>query len=218
MICISIADVPMAECVAGLPAGCMAEIRFDRLKYDEGALKTLIKKNIPVIATYRAAGSSDAQRLDILKKAVALGASWLDIELEADIAYKQELIGYARFHQCRVIISYHHFQGTPSSEILQQIKEQCYADGADLAKIACLVQFPQDNAKILSLYAEVPPGKQLLAIGMGAMGKITRLAAPWLGAPFTFAALSADNLTAPGQMTAAAMQSVFDQINQSGES
>ena len=40
----------------------------------------------------------------------------------------------------------------------------------------------------------------MIALGMGKKGKITRLAAPLLGAPFTYASPAAGSETGPGQL------------------
>jgi 3-dehydroquinate dehydratase len=43
---------------------------------------------------------------------------------------------------------------------------------------------------------------------MGEEGKITRAAAPFLGAEFTFAALDESRATAPGQLSLEAMEKI----------
>ena len=40
----------------------------------------------------------------------------------------------------------------------------------------------------------------MVVLGMGEMGKITRIMAPFLGAEFTFAAMDEGKETAPGQI------------------
>jgi 3-dehydroquinate dehydratase-1 len=67
-----------------------------------------------------------------------------------------------------------------------------------MAKIATHVNVNRDNSKILSLYKA--PGR-LVAIGMGDLGRISRIVAPFLGAEFTYASLNEDVATAPGQIS-----------------
>ena len=105
---------------------------------------------------------------------------------------------YAHVRQCDVIISYHNYEMTPELGELEQIMNKCFEFGADIAKIATLVNVNRDNSKILSLYKA--PGR-LVAIGMGELGKISRIVAPFLGAEFTYASLTDDNPTAPGQIS-----------------
>ena len=45
---------------------------------------------------------------------------------------------------------------------------------------------------------------------MGKPGKITRIAAPFLGAPFTYAAWNEKLATAPGQLTVDELMDIYD--------
>jgi 3-dehydroquinate dehydratase-1 len=78
-------------------------------------------------------------------------------------------------------------------------------EGADIVKIATTVQNKADAARILSLYEHY---QSLVALGMGDEGKITRIASPLLGAPFTFAAPNTSK-TASGQMTDVEMSTIY---------
>ena len=81
---------------------------------------------------------------------------------------------------------------------LERMMTKCFELGADIAKIACMVQSEEDNANLLALYSG--NGRKVI-IGMGNLGKITRLAALKLGAEFTFVSSDEEHSTAPGQMT-----------------
>ena len=83
------------------------------------------------------------------------------------------------------------------------------AEGADLVKLACQANSQADSARLLSLYENY---KNILVIGMGAQGAITRIAAPFLGAPFSFVAGKAGK-TAPGQLTFSEMQQAIQLIS-----
>ena len=80
---------------------------------------------------------------------------------------------------------------------------------ADLAKIACLVTRPSDNARLLGL---LDSGRAILVAGMGPLGAVTRLAAPLLGSPFTYASLSEDAAAAPGQVPAELLDRLLREI------
>lgn len=121
------------------------------------------------------------------------------------------MIDFAHKHQCDVIISYHNYERTPELDVLEDIVNQCYAQGADLAKIATHVNVNRDNSKILSLYKA--PGR-LVAIGMGDLGRISRIVAPFLGAEFTYASLSDSESTAPGQINYEKLSQFIMEIQQ----
>ncbi len=117
---------------------------------------------------------------NILKSAIRHGASYIDIEVESNDAYKNELKKAAADAGCESIVSYHDYEKTPVMRELEQIISWCFEGGADLAKIACQVNSISDAARLLSLYSL---GKPVISIGMGEAGRITRIAAPLLGAP-----------------------------------
>jgi 3-dehydroquinate dehydratase-1 len=52
----------------------------------------------------------------------------------------------------------------------------------------------------------------LIAFAMGEAGKMTRLQALVLGAPFSYAALSDRHLTAPGQFSATEMETMYHSL------
>ena len=58
------------------------------------------------------------------------------------------------------------------------------------------------------------PGKKVV-IGMGEMGRITRIMAPYLGAEFTFASPTHGGETAPGQLNYGQLKDLYKVINES---
>ena len=198
MICISIADKNPDSCLGSIEKVDMAEIRLDLTEYDEAAICKVFSQRKKLIATCRPAKYSDAERQKKLEIAIASGATFVDIEYESTPEFRNHMIDFAHNHQCEVIISYHNYKETPELAALESIMYGCYEMGADVAKIATMVNVNRDNSKILSLYKA--PGR-LVAIGMGDLGKISRIVAPFLGAEFTFASLSENESTAPGQIS-----------------
>jgi len=89
---------------------------------------------------------------------------------------------------------------------LQEICTECFADGADIAKIAVASHSEQDTARVLALHDSEKP---VVMLAMGEKGKISRIAGPLLGAPFTFVAVSPETATAPGQLTADQMRGLY---------
>lgn len=204
MICASIADKDVEKCLAALEWVEMAEIRMDLTEYNNEEIRRVFSRRKKTIATCRPCKIKDEERREILKIAIESGATYVDIEYEAPPEFKNELIDYAHAHQCDVIISYHNYQKTPELSELESIVHECYAQGADIAKIATHVNVNRDNSKILSLYKA--PGR-LVAIGMGDLGRISRIVAPFLGAEFTYASLDQGETTAPGQIS-------YERLNQ----
>lgn len=203
MICASIAEKDVNKCIEWLNSVEMAEIRIDLTEFDNNEIKKVFTHRKKMIATCRPGKIRDEDRLEMLKTAIESGASYVDIEYEASEDYKNHLIDFAHKHQCNVIISYYNSDKTPELDELEEIVHSCYAQGADVAKIATHVNVNRDNSKILSLYKA--PGR-LVAIGIGDLGRISRIVAPFLGAEFTYASISEEKATTPGQIS-------YDKLN-----
>jgi 3-dehydroquinate dehydratase type I len=198
MICASIAEKDVEVCLKAIEKVEMAEVRIDLTEFNDEEIRKVFSQRKKLIATCRPGKIKDRERSHILKIAIESGATYVDVEYEAPVEYKNDLIDFAHSHQCDVIISYHNYEKTPDLEELERIVQECYTQGADLAKIATHVNVNRDNSKILSLYKA--PGR-LVAIGMGDLGRISRIVAPFLGAEFTFASLNEAGATAPGQIS-----------------
>ena len=212
MICISIAETQpetIRQIIDSLQEGEMAEIRLDQMELSPREIETIFSVPNKLIATCRSGKYNDQDRMRQLKNAVASGADFIDIEVESDDSYSRELVSFCRKHNCSVIISYHNYDETPASLQLRSIIDDCFNAGAEIAKIACMTQSASDSSRILALYEDKRP---LVAIGMGEFGKITRVAAPLLGAPFTFAALDKGKETAAGQMDRATMNHILKEL------
>jgi 3-dehydroquinate dehydratase-1 len=218
MICLCIGKPSVALCQELLPGVELAEIRLDGAALSPNEIQQIFTLHANLIATYRPnfETESTGKRKMALLTAVEAGAAYVDIEIEAGAAYKKEIMQTARLQECQVILSYHNYENTPSKKQLGTIIEQCFSEGADIAKIACQVHSEADSARILSLYdypGQLHQGK-ITAIGMGEKGKITRLAAPLLGAPFTYASLSTGKETAPGQLDKDTLEKILGLVEQ----
>lgn len=186
----------------------MAEIRIDLCGFDIADTAYVFSHAVnPCIATCRPELVSDDKRVKLLKTAIENGATYVDVELEATEEVKHELIAFAKQYGCKVIVSHHDYEKTPTFDKLQDIVSECYLAGADIAKIAVTAQSVQDSARVLSLYDTVE--KPLVALAMGEAGKITRIANVMLGSPFTFVAAKNDTATAPGQLTVDKMKQIL---------
>jgi 3-dehydroquinate dehydratase type I len=196
MICVSIAEPTLNDCRAALKGLELAEIRIDKTPLTLVEIKELFAEPVKLIATCRPGTRPDEDRLAALLAAVAAGAAYVDIEVETPAAFRAAVVAAAREKGCKVIISYHNNSETPLRHLLLQAIESCFDHGADIAKIICRVRTPQDCVRILSLYES---RKNVIALGLGELGVITRIAAPFLGAPLTYASLAPGKETAEGQ-------------------
>jgi len=196
MICVSIAEPTLEQCRADLKGLELAEVRIDKTPLTPVEIKELFAEPVKLIATCRPGTRPNEERLAALLAAIDAGAAYVDIEVDAPPDFHDAVVAAARAKGCRVIISYINPEETPLRHLLLQAVESCFDQGADIAKVICRVRNQQDCVRILSLYES---RKNVIALGMGQMGIITRVAAPFLGAPLTYAALAPGKETAEGQ-------------------
>lgn len=210
MICVSIADVSVDKVLEIIAGNDISEVRLDLLKFERSDIKRIFGSGGKTVATYRPVSAvTESERLQVMIEAVNAGATYVDIEMESSDEFKKELIGAAKQKGCKTIVSYHNYTKTPVISELEQIIDWCFESGADYAKIACHVESATDCSRILSLYSY---GRPLIAIGMGEAGKITRIAAPLLGSPFTYASIDDSRKTAPGQFDSGRLKTIIEMI------
>lgn len=151
---------------------------------------------LPILATCRMAAEegqwkgSEEERLKLLLDADAAGAAIIDVELAALKSLP------SRPKMAQLLVSSHDFHGMGGD--LQAKIRAMFAAGADIAKVAVTPNDAADSAPLLNL-PKCFPGKNVIAIGMGEFGLITRVAPGIVGAWGTFGRLDAQG-SAPGQL------------------
>lgn len=197
MICVSLAEDSVASCMSALKRLDCAEIRIDVIRPTLDEVRSLFSQPKTLIATCRAGAHPDKDRKKLLIAAIEAGAAFVDVEIESERNYREEIIAKAKAYNCRVIVSFHDHAGTPGRHVLDRIVDSCFEAGADIAKIACTVRLPEESARLLGLLDD---SRKIVVIGMGDEGRITRIATPFLGSPLTFASLAKGKETAEGQI------------------
>lgn len=208
MICTSLQHKNFEQILEILedPAVEMAEIRLDRCDLTDDQIEELFSESdTPLIATCRIDGCPSPEEAERrLRLAIEAGARFADLEIEAPAQMSKHFQQLCRKSGTEIIRSFHDFEGTPDMEVLQMALARCFRYGADIAKVVTTCHTAEDAARIESLYSLVLEGVdslqgRLVAFGMGNAGRDTRLQCLRRGAPFTFAALCAEEATAPGQ-------------------
>jgi len=209
MICIPLGGIGFEECLSMARKETFVEFRFDLLALNLDQVREVVNAANSCIATCRPRQMDEDDRQEILKTAIHSGADYVDIEVESDKVILNEIIMSARTHNTSIIISYHNFEETPALPELEQIVSDCRTAGADVVKIASQVNHTEDLQNLLKLYNR---DLRMVIIGMGEKGIISRIAAPLLGAEFTFAAAEEGQETAPGQISKDKLLSIIRQI------
>ena len=139
-----------------------------------------------------------------LLKAIEAGAKYVDLEMESPPMMGRTIRQACQEYGTMLIRSFHDFEGTPPEATLLSTLEKGRRFGGEVVKIVTTATCKADVDRILALYREAEPGT-LVAFCMGPEGRESRLEALKQGAPFTYACLTAEEATAPGQWTAAEM-------------
>ena len=218
MICTTIQNKTAEQILEALEHCEMAEIRLDRCELSARDTENVFTSDVPLVATCRIAevaqnepalqGLTDSAReikaMQIAEKrlvrAIEAGARYVDVEIEAQKQMSKRVRGAAHESGTIFIRSYHDFEGTDSFESLKAMVEKCRYHGADIVKLVTTAHGPEDVAKVMALY-DWARGEniELIAFCMGEAGKESRLECLKHGAPYTYAALTAEEAAAPGQ-------------------
>jgi len=228
MICTTIQNRNLEQIYEALEQCEMAEIRLDRCPLSLADIDELFTSDVPLVATCRIAEvaatepslkdlpeqSREIKAMQIaerrLIRAIEAGARFVDVELEAQKQMSKRVRACAHENGTVFIRSFHDFEGTDSFEALKAVVEKCVYHGADMVKIVTMAHSRADVDKVMALYdwwSKEKSSCNLIAFCMGEAGRESRLEALRQGAPYTYAALSADEAAAPGQWVASEMAS-----------
>lgn len=183
----------------------LAEVRLDRMQTFD--LPQLVKESpcrlVVTCRPTREGGGFDgpeAERLGVLAHAWRLGCAYVDVEWDSLEALRAKLDDGRR-----LIASRHWADGMPES-LLPAYEELC--GRAEAVKLVGTAQSASDVLPVLDLLKRA--GGPVVALAMGAAGSLTRLLAPCFeNCLLTYGALSADEVTAPGQFTVGEMLNVY---------
>jgi 3-dehydroquinate dehydratase type I len=210
-ICTSVVASDYATCCSMVQSSAMVELRLDLMQLGLEQVGQLLRYPAVAVATCREGAFGNSERAQQLQFAIRHGANYVDIEVEADEAYRRALVELAKRHGCKVIISYHNFEQTPGVPEMRQAIADCRSMNADVVKLVTTARSAHDSARVLSLYEGE---ENLVAFAMGNAGKITRVACLYLGAPFTYASSALGLEAAPGQIAAARMCAILRQLDE----
>lgn len=186
----------------------LVEIRADCLAGKVPDLPRALRKiKRPLIITARhplegGAGNLTASDRAALLEALLPHAAFIDVELRS-VARCAAIMRRARRLGVGIIISIHDFSRTPGPVVLRQKLRQGMRCGATVVKIATTLRGPRDLATLLVLQAA--GGDRLATMGMGKLGKVSRLALPLAGSRFVYGYL--DRPQVDGQWPAAVLAS-----------
>ncbi len=201
-LCVSLVEKDTDSMLSAMhslpPEVDVAEVRLDLMESLDLA-RVCSGKDRPITVTNRPVrqGGSyegpEGRRLAVLRQAAALGADYVDVEVEA-VGELGELPG-----QCARIVSHHDFQGTPAD--LEGILRRILATGPDVAKLAVTARDIAEVPPVLTLMERHAARTPVIALSMGEEGAASRILAAKFGAFLTYASRAQGGEAAPGQIT-----------------
>ncbi len=225
-VCVAVTGADAAEMLQKAEAltrdNGLLELRLDYLRDPAQALPRIKRfaeyyPHVSVIATCRRESNggkfkgSGASQLDMLSKALAAGCQLVDVEVESAQKLKAEQLERLRSRGA-LIISSHDFHATKK---LEETLAKMTAIPADFYKIVSTATTLHDNVVMMKFLEKESDKQSLVGMCMGEQGLISRVLGVRAGSVFTFAAVTAEEKTAPGQITAQELRDTYriDQVD-----
>lgn len=196
-ICVSLNESNFENYLASAKLFDFIELRLDLYNFSDNKLSKILALNKKTIVSFLGDKSSNF-KFARLKKAINLGADFIDIDDNLPNNLVLELIEYSKNNNCKSIVSYHNFKCTPNVAELKKIINNIKSKNSNYIKISCFANELSDNKITLSLYNNY---SNLIAFNMGKLGKNSRIESIKLGAPFTYASSKNGKETASGQFS-----------------
>lgn len=138
------------------------------------------------------------------------GADLFDVELNRGEERVTKLARDIQEKSGWVVMSYHDFHKTPEQTEIQDIFRRMAEKGADIGKVAVMPQTKRDVLTLMQASAwasEMYKDRLFIAISMGPLGMLSRLAGYLTGSCLTFG--TAGRSSAPGQPPAGALRAAL---------
>lgn len=222
--CVSERDVfEMIEVAEEAGSADLVELRLDALDDpDVTDVKRQLSNNdvsCPIILTIRKENEggdyhgNEAGRAELFEELIEF-VDAIDLEYHTADKYRREIVQKAKEVGDPIIFSYHNYSRTGGLEEFKFRLEECLELG-DIAKVATMIQSPKDSLNLLKATYEVKKRlkEPLVSVGMGGLGKHTRVVAPFYGSDIVYA--SVDEATAPGQLSVGEVKDVLDLLEKS---
>jgi len=196
----------VSDCIE-LRADYIENLKFEDLDIIK---KNAIKESIFTCRSKKEGGLFIGSRIELMKiinKAINLDFNYVDVEIS-----KLKFIDKSKCRKnVKIIGSYHNFDKTPTLRLLNAIvKKIASYSFVNIVKIATMVNNENDVINLTTIIIQKKRSQDLIVLGMGEKGKITRIISPLLGGYLTFASFS--KKTAKGQIELKELQKIYKEI------
>ncbi len=137
-----------------------------------------------------------------------------NIFMDLDIEQQRKDLEFAKEKKAKVIASFHDYKKTPRTSALVEIIKKMEVFQPAIFKIATFCETEKDALHLLHLLLDLKEEKKdVIVLGMGEKGIITRIFGSIWGNEITFAPTSENEQSAPGQLTKEQLEKIFSMIN-----
>ena len=140
-----------------------------------------------------------------------------DAFLDLDIGTQEGEISYIGEKDLNIksILSYHNYDLTPSELELREILSKMKENNPTIVKFSTYCNSKQDSLRLLLLQDEIgESGIKHIVLGMGAYGIVTRIFGPFWGNELSFAPVSLERSSAPGQLSREELDNILKIIGE----
>ena len=153
---------------------------------------------------------TERERVKELLKAVPLGASFIDIELNSP--HVSETVELVKKAHKEALVSFHDIRRTPSLRELREIVKRQVNLGADLCKVVVTAEKFEDNLTIFKLLEEFVNFTHITAFCMGERGSISRVLSPLYGSNYMYVSTGAGLESATGQIELSSFRALYKML------
>jgi 3-dehydroquinate dehydratase-1 len=180
------------------------ELRLDMLCHSlEMVDRAIPELRAPLIFTVRDPAEGGRGRLQPKARRALferfLGhAAFIDIELRS-IRQMRRFIQETREQGIGLIVSWHDINGKVTRSMLLRKARSAASAGATIFKIATRTDTRTELARVISLFQKAPPALPIAAMGIGKLGRVSRVELARLGSVLTYVSVGAP--TVAGQIS-----------------
>lgn len=206
---VGIAETPSAIRRAGSVGVDVLEVRLDAME----TYPSLEGVPVPVLATVRAPREGGRNALNARERAsrflaVLPQVAAIDVEFSS-VRELSPVLQAALEAKVPVVLSFHDFHGMPTINRLRALQARAAGLGGAVCKFAVTPRGPRDLGLLLSLLEDAPLPTAVM--GMGPLGKASRLAAARCGSVLNYGWIERANVT--GQWSARELRQRLDELS-----
>ncbi len=205
---VGIAETPAAVRLARALPLDVVEVRLDAME----SFPELAGLAVPVLATVRAPREGGRNALNARERASRFLAALPRVAaIDVEFSSVRELAGVlaaSREAGVPVVLSFHDFAGMPAVARLRALQARAAALGAAACKFAVTPAGARDFGALLGLLEGAPLPTAVM--GMGPLGRVSRLAAARCGSVLNYGWIERANV--PGQWSARELRARLDEL------